>query len=179
MADVHHVPVLHDVVFAFQTQRAFGAGVGFGAGFEQRVPADGFGADEVVFEVGMDGSCALHGARIYGDSPGAAFVFAGGEKRNESQKRVGFADEAGEAALGQAVAGEEFGGIGVGHFGEFGFDFAADGSGSGVGAGRDFGQAVLRDRGFQVFAQVRALADVQDIEHGLLTQKHESAKTLF
>src|SRR5258707_9980173 len=26
VADVHHVPVLHDVVFAFQAQHAFGAG---------------------------------------------------------------------------------------------------------------------------------------------------------
>jgi hypothetical protein len=55
--DVHHIPILHDVVFAFQTQRAFGAGVGFGSGFQQRVPADGFGADEVVFNIGPDGSC--------------------------------------------------------------------------------------------------------------------------
>jgi hypothetical protein len=44
---------LHDVAFAFQPQRAFGAGVGFGAGFQQRVPANGFGADEGVFEIGM------------------------------------------------------------------------------------------------------------------------------
>jgi len=44
---------LHDVVFAFQAQGAFGAGVGLGAGFEQLVPADGFGADEVVVRVGM------------------------------------------------------------------------------------------------------------------------------
>jgi hypothetical protein len=29
MPDVHHIPVLHNVVFAFKTQRAAGAGVGF------------------------------------------------------------------------------------------------------------------------------------------------------
>src|SRR5271166_3329383 len=50
MPDVHHVTVLHDVVFAFQAQRAFGAGVGFRAGFEQLVPADSLGADEVFLQ---------------------------------------------------------------------------------------------------------------------------------
>ncbi len=38
-AYVQHIPVLHDVVFAFDAENAFGAGVGFGAGFEQVVPA--------------------------------------------------------------------------------------------------------------------------------------------
>ena len=59
MPDVHHIAILHDVVFAFEAQGAFGAGVGFGAGFEQLVPADGFGANEVLFQIGMDGSGAL------------------------------------------------------------------------------------------------------------------------
>jgi hypothetical protein len=27
--DVHHIPILHDVIFAFEPQRAFGAGVSF------------------------------------------------------------------------------------------------------------------------------------------------------
>jgi len=39
VADVHHVAVLDDVVLAFEAQRAFGAGVGFGAGFEELIPA--------------------------------------------------------------------------------------------------------------------------------------------
>ena len=33
MPDVHYIAILHDVIFAFQAQRAFGARVGFGAGF--------------------------------------------------------------------------------------------------------------------------------------------------
>ena len=39
LPDVQHVSVLDDVVFAFETEDAFGAGVGFGAGFEQLVAA--------------------------------------------------------------------------------------------------------------------------------------------
>ncbi len=80
MPDMHHVTVLHDVVLALQAKRAFGAGVGFGARFEQLIPADGFGADEVFFEVGVDRSCRFLGARVRRDGPGAAFVLAGGKK---------------------------------------------------------------------------------------------------
>src|SRR5579862_9582493 len=75
MADVHYVAVLHDVVFAFEAERAFGAGVGFGTGFEKLVPADGFGADEMFFQVGVNGSGSFLGAGMRGNLPGSAFVF--------------------------------------------------------------------------------------------------------
>jgi hypothetical protein len=65
--DVHHVAVLHDVVFAFEPQRAFGAGIGFGAGFEKLVPADGFGADEMLFQVGVDRTRRFLRAGVGGD----------------------------------------------------------------------------------------------------------------
>ena len=54
MPDVHHVAVFHDVLFAFQAQRAAGARFGFGAGFQQLVPVDGFRANEVMFQIGVD-----------------------------------------------------------------------------------------------------------------------------
>src|SRR4030088_2258289 len=78
--NVHHVAVLHDVVFAFEAQGALGAGVGFGAGFEKLIPADGFGANEMMFQIGMNGAGALLGAGVGGYLPGAALVFAGGEE---------------------------------------------------------------------------------------------------
>ena len=81
MPDVHHIAVLHDVVLAFEAQSAFGAGVGFGARFEQLVPANRFGADEVFFQIGVDGARGFDRAGADGNCPGAAFVFAGGEKR--------------------------------------------------------------------------------------------------
>ena len=95
MPDVHHVAILHDVVFAFEAQRAFGAGVGFGAGFEQLVPADGFSADEMLFQIGVDGTGGFHGAGVDGNRPGAAFVFAGGEEGNQSQQRVAWCESGG------------------------------------------------------------------------------------
>ena len=66
MPDMHHVAILHDVVLAFETQCAFGAGVGFGAGFQQLVPADGFGADEVLFQIGVDRAGGFDGAVLTG-----------------------------------------------------------------------------------------------------------------
>ena len=80
MPDMHHIAILHDVIFAFETQRAFGAGIGFGAGFQQLVPANGFSANEVLLQIGMDGAGSFHRAGADGNRPGAAFVFAGGEK---------------------------------------------------------------------------------------------------
>jgi hypothetical protein len=49
MPNVHYVPILHDVVLTFQPQSTFGAGIGFGAGFQKLIPADGFGADKMLF----------------------------------------------------------------------------------------------------------------------------------
>ena len=59
MPDMHHIAILHDVVLAFQTQRALGARVGFRARFEQLVPANGFSTDEVLLQIGVDGSRSL------------------------------------------------------------------------------------------------------------------------
>src|SRR5947207_4799062 len=80
----------------------------------------------------MNGSGGLLGAGVSRDGPGAALVFTDGEERNQAEYGIRGANQAREAALSEAIAGEEFGGIGVGHFGEFGFDFAADGGGRGV-----------------------------------------------
>src|SRR5215469_17518405 len=55
VAHVHDITILHDVVLTFQTERAFGARVGFRTRFEKLIPADGFGADEVLLQIGVDG----------------------------------------------------------------------------------------------------------------------------
>jgi len=99
VADVHHVTVLHDVIFAFEAERAFGAGGGFGAGVEELVPADGFGADEVFFQIGVNGSCGFLSASIGRNLPGATFIFASGEKRNQAEQLVGCPNSAASASL--------------------------------------------------------------------------------
>src|SRR5579859_1160907 len=125
VADVHDVAILHDVVLAFEAQRAFRAGVGFRASFQQLVPANGFGADEMLFQVGVNCARGLLGAGVGRNLPGAAFVLAGGEKRNQAKQLVSRADEADQAALFETVAGKKFGGIGVAAYVQLRLDFAA------------------------------------------------------
>src|SRR5215472_13405220 len=74
--DVHDVAVVHDVVLAFQPQCAFGTRVGFRAGFQQLVPADGLGSDEVLLEVRVDRARRLLRAYAAGHGPGAALVLS-------------------------------------------------------------------------------------------------------
>src|SRR5579862_6645799 len=143
MTNVHDVAVLHDVVFAFEAEGAFGAGVGFGASFEKLVPANGFGADEMFFEIGVDRPGSFLRTGIGGDLPGAAFVFSGGEKRDDAEQAVRRAYEARETAFFQPVTGKKFGSVSIAHLRELGFDFAANGGGGRVRSGCDFGQLIF------------------------------------
>ncbi len=102
----------------------------------------------------MNRSGTILRARIQGNRPGAAFVFSGGEEGDQAEQVVALADEAGQAAVGESIAAQEFGGVFVAHLCQFSFDFAADGAGSRVGAGADFGEIVFRDGGFEVFTEV-------------------------
>ena len=84
--DMHHIPILDDVIFAFQSQRAFGAGVGFGARFQQLIPANRLCADEVFFQIGVNRPRAVLRSRIQRNRPGSAFIFAGGEERDQPSR---------------------------------------------------------------------------------------------
>src|ERR1700676_3322647 len=115
--DMHHIPILHDVVLAFEAQRALGAGVGFGTRFQQLIPANGLGSDEMLFQIGVNGSGAVLRLCIRWDCPGAALVFSGGEERNQSQQVIAFADQARESAFYKSIAAKKFCGVLVGHLG--------------------------------------------------------------
>jgi hypothetical protein len=86
--NVEYVAVLHDVLFAFKAQDALCARGRFAACREQVVPADGLGADEVMFEVGVNGACGLRGLGASCYCPGAALVFAGGKKTDQAQQFI-------------------------------------------------------------------------------------------
>src|SRR5579864_6525165 len=76
MTNVHHISILHDVVLPLKTQGALGAGVGLRSRFEELIPADGFGADEVLFEIGMNRPSRFLRARVNRNLPSATFVLA-------------------------------------------------------------------------------------------------------
>src|SRR5258708_32030056 len=90
---VHHVSILHDVVLAFEAEGAFGAGVCLGTRFQQLIPANGLGPDEVLFQIGVNRAGAVLGTRIQRDRPGAAFILSGGEERDQSQQATALADQ--------------------------------------------------------------------------------------
>src|SRR5882672_8636515 len=139
MPDVHHIAVLNDVIFAFESQCAFGARVGFGTGFEKLILADGLCADEVFFQVGVNRPGGFLRARLSRNLPGAALVFARCEKRNQAQQFVSGPNQPHEAALSESIAGKKFRRIRVAHLGKFGFYLAADRSCRGIWPRSDFG----------------------------------------
>src|SRR6266516_629103 len=102
---MHHVGVMHDVVFALQPQSSAGARIGFRAGFEQLIPTNGLSPDEVLLQVGMDRAGGLDSACMDGNCPSAALIFASGEKRNQAEQGVSGANQASQAAFFQSVAG--------------------------------------------------------------------------
>ena len=51
---MHHIAVLHDVVLAFKPELAGLARTGLALAGDVVVIGDGFGADEALFEIGVD-----------------------------------------------------------------------------------------------------------------------------
>src|ERR1700751_6336396 len=100
---MHYVAILHEIVLALEAQLSMGFGRCLRAGGEQRVPVDGFGANEMFLEVGVDGSGRLLRPRINRDCPGAALVLAYGEKADEAKQLIALANQAPQAAFLEAV----------------------------------------------------------------------------
>src|SRR5271165_7550556 len=103
---------------------------------------DGLGADEMMFEIGVDDACSVHSFRSALNSPRTALILANREERDEAQQLICLADEPHQSAFFQLVASEKFGGVLVTHFGEFGFNLGADRKCSCVRSRRDFRYAV-------------------------------------
>jgi hypothetical protein len=105
VADVHHVAILHHVFFAFQAKSSFGSRCRFRARVEQVIPADGFSANEVMLEVGVDRPGTLRRLRANRNGPSAALVLACGEEADEPLQFVALANQPDQAAFVQSVAG--------------------------------------------------------------------------
>ena len=88
--------------------------------------AQGFGADEAAFEVGVNHACALRGLVACVERPGAAFLFACGKEGAETEDFVTLANDGVEARFLHAEFLEEFSLVGGFHGGKFFFDLAAD-----------------------------------------------------
>src|ERR1035437_925419 len=85
VADHQDVAVFDDVLLAFQTELAFVAGAGIAAEIDQRLPVHHFGANELLFEIGVNRAGGFDRRAVHGNGPGAALVFSGGEEAHQAQ----------------------------------------------------------------------------------------------
>src|ERR1035441_7915013 len=85
VADHQDVAVLDDVFLALQTELALVASAGIAAEIDQRFPVHHFGANELLFEIGVNNAGGLHRSAVHGDGPGAALVVSGGEEAHRAQ----------------------------------------------------------------------------------------------
>src|SRR5690606_2849125 len=79
-AELHHVPVGHDVVLALHADLAGGLGRGHRTGFHQVVVGDDLGLDEAALEVGVDDARRLRSRPALADRPGPRLLRARGQE---------------------------------------------------------------------------------------------------
>src|SRR5690606_38841551 len=105
--EVEHVPFLDPVFLAFQAQAAGLAGPGLAPVADEVLVTDGFGADETLFEIGMDHPGGLRRGRTALHRPGADFLDPGSEVGLQAQQLVGRPDHPVQARLLQSQVGQE------------------------------------------------------------------------
>src|SRR5690606_26595469 len=105
--EVQHVAFLDDVVLAFQSQTAGFLGALLALEVDEVVIADGFGADEATFEIGMDDARRLRCGGTGAQLPGADFLHACGEVGLQAEQLVAGADHPVQARLVEAEVLEE------------------------------------------------------------------------
>src|SRR5438128_2070891 len=92
--DQQHVAVLHDVLLALQAHLARGLALGPAAGRGEVVVGDRLGADEAARQIAMDRAGGLLSRAAPAQRPAAGLLLAGGEERDQPQRRERGADEA-------------------------------------------------------------------------------------
>src|SRR5436305_4810288 len=93
-SEMHDVTVGDDIVAAFEAEFAGLARAGFSPESDVIVVGDGLGADEALFEIGVDHARCLRRARALLDRPGTGLFRSGGEIGDEMQEIVAGADDA-------------------------------------------------------------------------------------
>src|ERR1700691_1098925 len=104
--DGDDVAVAHHVVATLEAQRPAVARAAVAAGIEQLLPADDFGADEALLDVGVDLTAGVPGGETVAQVPGLrGLALAGGEERDQVQQLEGAAHDALQARLADAELG--------------------------------------------------------------------------
>ena len=98
---------MHDVIFPFQTDKAFFFGSLFAAAGDEVVVGNDFGADEAAFDVGVDLTGCFLGFRAVDDGPGADFVRSGRKEVDQpSSSRKTSASSSGSSAISASILAE-------------------------------------------------------------------------
>lgn len=79
-AKMDDIPVLDDVILAFQAQPAFLLSHGQRTGVDQIVIMDNFGADEAALKIGVNLARSLRRLRAPADGPGAHLLLSSRKK---------------------------------------------------------------------------------------------------
>src|SRR5690348_9794821 len=101
---MHHVAVLYDVVFSFQTEPAGVARARFAVAGDVVVIGDGLGADEAMLEIGVNNARRLRRPGALRHRPGPCLLRPGGEEGDEAEERIAGADQTVEAWFVKAEA---------------------------------------------------------------------------
>src|SRR5690606_23981975 len=112
-AEMQAGPLLDPVVLALQPQPPRLPRPGFPAMADEVVEGDGLGADEALFEVGVDDAGGLRGGGAGLDRPRADFLDPGGEIGLQPEQAVGSPDHPVQARLLQTQVGQELVPVGV------------------------------------------------------------------
>src|SRR3954469_11868634 len=145
-AKVDDVPVLNDVVLAFETHFAVVAARGHRPARDEMVVADDLGADEAALDVTVNLAGGELRRGVAWDRPGAALVFADGEERDVAEQIVAGANHPVEPRLGEAEIGQERRGVGSVELRDLELDLGADRGSRGFRAGEKRRQAGRRGR---------------------------------
>src|SRR3712207_6649365 len=86
--DEHDVPVLSDVVAAFETDLRLLAGPGKGSGGHHVGPVPDLRRDKAALHVGVDPACGPPRRRALPDRPRPALLLVEGEERDEAEQPV-------------------------------------------------------------------------------------------
>src|SRR5262249_9495181 len=125
-AELHDVPVLHDVVLALEAGPAGGARRCDGARGDGVVEGGDLGLDEALLEVGVGDAGGLRGLPALADRPGARLLGTGGEIGLQAERVEADARELVEARLVLAGHGEELRGLLRGEVDELGLDLRVE-----------------------------------------------------
>src|SRR5262245_5859816 len=174
-AEMQHVAVLHDVVFALKPELAGVAGTRFAIEADIVVIGNGLGADEPLLEISMDDACRLWRLGAPGDSPGTRLLRTHGEIGHEVKELVAGPDHTVEAGLSKTDCIEIFFLLGRRQYRDLAFDLGRYDDRLGT-----FFLGALHDLDGIFIALVGGgLFGIADVKHRLRAQEAQHAEALF